>query len=129
MVRRFGLPMIAVALLIACATIFVASRDFDNASVQLVQVQIPLSVTEKLRHAVRKQPRDPAAYWPVFPQLYVFAKCPRSISLSCFVPSVFFCLAKPCLFPHRRAFFFSFQILHKHGQWAHRRQRDFCSYL
>jgi len=35
-----------------------------------VQVQIPLSVTEKLRHAVRKQPRDPAAYWPVFPQLY-----------------------------------------------------------
>lgn len=71
MFRRFGLPMIAAALLIACATILVASRDFDDASVQLVQVQIPLSVTEKLRHAVRRQPRDPAAYWPVFPQLYV----------------------------------------------------------
>jgi len=70
MFRRFGLPMIAATLLIACATILVASRHFDGASVQLVQVQIPLSVTEKLRHSVRRQSRDPAAYWPVFPQLY-----------------------------------------------------------
>jgi len=70
MLRRFGLPILAATLLIACATFLVASRDFDDASVELVQVRIPLSVTQKLRHAVRRQPRDPAAYWPVFPQLY-----------------------------------------------------------
>ncbi len=80
MLRRLALPVLAAVLLIACATILVVSRDFDDASVQLVQVQIPLSVTQKLRHAVRKQPTDPAAYWPVFPQLYVLRQvlqCPR----------------------------------------------------
>jgi hypothetical protein len=69
MLRRFGLPILAAALLVTCATFLVVSQDFDDASVELVQVRIPLSVTQKLRHAVRKQPRDPAAYWPVFPQL------------------------------------------------------------
>ena len=69
MLRRFGLPILVAALLVTCATFLVVSQDFDDASVELVQVRIPLSVTQKLRHAVRKQPRDPAAYWPVFPQL------------------------------------------------------------
>ncbi len=79
MSRRFGLPILAAALLIACATILVASHDFNDANVQLVQVQVPLSVTQKLRHAVRQQPRDPAAYWPVFPQLYALARaCVRA---------------------------------------------------
>jgi hypothetical protein len=71
---RLGLPILAAVVVIACASIFVASRDFYESPVQLVQVHIPLSVTQKLRHAVRAQPRDPAAYWPVFPQLCVNPK-------------------------------------------------------
>jgi hypothetical protein len=100
MFRRFGLPMIAAALLIACATILVASRDFDDASVQLVQVQIPLSVTEKLRHAVRKQPRDPAAYWPVFPQLYVFFAKLALCSHICVTEHVVSVLSAAFSYPH-----------------------------
>jgi hypothetical protein len=75
MLRRFGLPMLAAVICIACATFLVVSSDLDDASTELVQVHLPLSVTQKLRHAVRSQPRDPAAYWPVFPELYVLVKC------------------------------------------------------
>jgi hypothetical protein len=74
MLRRVGLPILAAAVLIACASFVVVSWDFDTASAELVQVHIPLSVTQQLRHAVSRRPRDPAAYWPVFPQLYVFVK-------------------------------------------------------
>jgi len=95
MSRRFGLPILAAALLIACATILVASHDFNDANVQLVQVQVPLSVTQKLRHAVRQQPRDPAAYWPVFPQLYALARaCVRACVFACA------CRTAPLCCPH-----------------------------